>query len=187
MADSTSFDQSKQGQSSKVAVSHPSHDAMGKNPKKSLVNANVFSFKDLLTEFGEAFPNINHLDANDFPSKYKQSILDLVASLFGINKPYKALAPKPTDRARFPKPGCLRIYKETFYSRFCLPPPPFVYRLLSEVRVCPTQLQPKGWRVIYCFLVQCRKHNIEPSVSVFHYFFKVSNSTDNWGLGLDST
>ena len=136
---------------------------------------------DLLTEFGETFPNMNHLDAYNYPSKYKQHRVDLIANLFGIHKPYKALAPNSSDRACFLKSGCLRIFKEIFYAGFRLPPPYFILRLLAEARVCPTQLQPNAWRFIYCFLVQCRKHNLEPSVSIFRYLFKFANSADNTG------
>ena len=124
---------------------------------------------------------MNHLDTYNYPSKYKQQMVDLIVNLFGIHRPYKALAPKSSDRACFPKHGCLRIFKETFYAGFRLPPPPFVFRLLAEVRVCPTQLQPNSWRFIYCFLVQVGKHYLEPSVSIFRYMFKFANYADNTG------
>ena len=121
--------------------------------KKYLVHASVTSLGDLLSEFGQAFPNLLHLDAYNHPSKYKQKDVDIMAKLFGIEHPYRTVAPGPNDRACYPKPGALRVYKEMFYAGFRLPPPMFVYRLLAEARVCPTQLQPSGWRFIYCFLV----------------------------------
>ena len=126
MAGSTSFDQSKQAQSSQSAISHPSRATRGKNPKKSLVHANVFSLRDLLTEFGKAFSNMNHLDAYNYPYKYKQHRVYMIASMFGIHPPYKALAPKSSDRACFQKAGCIRLFKETFYVGFRLTPPYFV-------------------------------------------------------------
>ena len=144
MTGSTSSDQSKKTQSSQVAIIRPSRAARGKNPKKSLIHANVFSLRDLLTEFGEGFPNMNHLDAYNYPSKYKQHRVDLIASMFGIHPPYKALAPKSSDRACFPMPGCIRLFKETFYAGFRLPPTYFVSRLLAEAQVIPTQLQPNA-------------------------------------------
>lgn len=173
MADSSSSHQSQQ---TDPPPSRPPRSSRG---KKSLVHANVYSLRDLLNEFGEAFPGTAHLDAHDFPSKYDQSQVDLISTLFGISFPYKAVAAEPTDRACHLKSHALCMYKEAFYAGFRLLPPPFVYRLLAEVRVCPTQLQPNAWRFINCFLVQCHKHNIEPNVSVFRYLFKLSNSPNN--------
>ena len=92
------------------------------------------------------------------------------------------MAPGPNDRACYPKLGAIRIYKEIFYSGFRLPPPPFVFRLLAEARICPTQLQPNGLRFIYCFMVQCRRHNLDPSVAVFRYLFKfvIAPNDEGW-------
>ena len=149
--------------------------------KTSLVHASVFSLRDLLDEFGDAFPNLHHLEAYNFPTKYNQEKVDLLAKAFGIDGPYKAVAPGPNDRACYPKPGAIRIYKETLYAGFRFPPPTFVYRLLAEAQVCPTQLQPNAWRFIYCFLVQCKKHNIEPNVAVFRYLFKFMNAPNDVG------
>ena len=146
MADSSSSQQSQLSQSI-VARSRASRD------KKYLVHASVTSLGDLLSEFGQAFPNLLHLDAYNHPSKYKQKDVDIMAKLFGIEHPYRTVALGPNDRACYPKLGALRVYKEMFYAGFRLPPPMFVYRLLAEARVCPTQLQPNGWRFIYCFLV----------------------------------
>ena len=174
MADSSSSQQSQLSQP-------PAAKPRANRGKKSLVHASVFSLRDLLSEFGQAFPNFLHLDAYKFPSKYDQKDVDAIAYLFGINGPYRAVAPGPNDRACYPKPGAIRIYKETFYAGFRLPPPEFVFRLLAEARVCPTQLQPNGWKFIYCFLVQCRRHGIEPSVSVFRYLFKFVNAPNDEG------
>ena len=174
MADSSS---SQQSQLSQPPVAKPK----ANRGKKSLVHASVFSLRDLLSEFGQAFPNLLHLDAYKFPSKYDQKDVDAIAYLFGINGPYRAEAPGPNDRACYPKPGAIRIYKETFYAGVRLPQPEFVFRLLAEARVCPTQLQPNDWKFIYCFLVQCKKHGIEPSVSVFRYLFKFVNAPNDEG------
>ncbi|KAK1392679.1 hypothetical protein POM88_011735 [Heracleum sosnowskyi] len=170
--------------SSQSQLSQPSRPARanrGNPPPKSLVHANVFSLRDLLSDFGDAFPNLLHLEAHNIPSKYKQSRVDDISVLFGIKAPYRAVAPGPNDRACYPKPGAIRMYKETFHSGFRLPPHPFVLRLLAEVKICPTQLMPNGWRFIYCFLAQCMKHRVEPSVSVFRYLFKFVNAPDDIG------
>lgn len=134
MADSSSSGKSQLAQ---AAASRPARASRG---KKSLVHASVFSVRDLLSEFGKALPNMLHLDASNYPSKYDQSKVDVIARLFGINGPYRAVIHAPNDRACYPNPGAIRIYKETFYARLRLPPPDFVYRLLAEARVCPTQL-----------------------------------------------
>ena len=149
--------------------------------KISLVHASVTSLEDILSEFGQSFPNLLHLDPYNYPSKYKQKDVDIMAKLFGIEHPYRAVAPGPNDQACYPKPGALRVYKKMFYAGFRLLPPMFVYRLLAEARVCPTQLQPNGWRFIYCFLVQCKKHNLEPSVTVFRYLLKFVNVPNDEG------
>ena len=52
--------------------------------KKSLVHASVTSLGDLLSDFGQAFPNLLHLDAYIHPSKYKQKDVDIMTKLFGI-------------------------------------------------------------------------------------------------------
>ena len=176
MADSASSQQSQQSQ-----ISQPPATNARVRGKKSLVHASVVSLRDLLSEFGQAFPNLHHLEAYNHPSKYKQKDVDIMAKLFGIEHPYRAVAPGPNDRACYPRPGAIRVYKEMFYAGFRLPPPMFVYRLLAEARVCPTQLQPNGWRFIYCFLVQCKKHNLEPSVAVFRYLFKFVNAPNDEG------
>ena len=175
MADSSS---SQQSQLSQPSNAHP---RANRGKKKSLVHASVFSLRDLLSDFGEAFPNLLHLESYQFPSKYDQEAVDTLAVAFGINGPYRAVAPGPNDRSCYPKPGALRIYKETLYAGFRFPPPMFVCRLLAEAHVCPTQLQPNGWKFIYCFLVQCRKHNLEPSVAVFRYLFKFVNAPHDEG------
>lgn len=181
MADSGNSQQSEQSQlNPTVASTKPPRAARGKT-KISLVHSNVVTLRDLLEEFSTAFPNIAHLDAYDIPSKYDQSKVDLISTLFGIVSPYRAVAASPFDRACNPKEGAICIFKETFYAGFRLPPPPFIFRLLAEVRVCPTQLYPNAWRFIYCYMVQCRKHNLEPSVSVFRYLFKFTNSPNNTG------
>ena len=84
--------------------------------KKSLVHASVFSLRDLLSEFGQAFPNLLHLDAYNYPSKLTQKDIDVMSKLFGIEHPYRAELPGPNDRACYPKPRTIRIYKETFYA-----------------------------------------------------------------------
>ena len=174
MADSSSSQQSQLSQP-------PAPRQRANRGKKSLVHASVFSLRELLTEFGEAFPNLLHLESYNYPSKYSQKDVDAIALAFGINGPYRAVAPGPNDRACYPKPGAIRVYKETFYSGFRLPQPMFVCRLLAEACICPTQLQPNGWRFIYCYMVQCRKHNLEPSVAVFRYLFKFVNAPHDEG------
>ena len=174
MADSASSQQSQLSQ-------QPTARSRANRGKKSLVHASVVCLRDLLSEFGQAFPNLLHLDAYNYPTKLTQKDIDIMSKLFGIEHPYRAELPGPNDRACYPKPGAIRIYKETFYAGFRLPPPMFVYRLLAEARVCPTQLQPNGWRFINCFLVQCRKHNLEPSVAVFRYLFKFVNAPNDEG------
>jgi hypothetical protein len=171
-------DSSSSGQHTSVTVPRASR---GKIPKKSLVHSRVFSLVDLLNEFGQSFPNLLHLDAYLYKSKYKQHRIDIIANLFGIKRPYKAVAPQPNERSCHPKSGAIRVYKETFYGGFRLPPPEFVCRLLAEAKVCPTQLMPNGWRFIYCFMVQCKKHGLEPNFSVFRYLFKFVNSSNNTG------
>ena len=150
MADSSS----SQSQLTQLS-SRPSRAGRG---KKSLVHSSVISLRDLLSEFGETFPNMLHLDAYNYPSKYTSEKVDLLARLFGITGPYRAVAPGPNDRSCYHKPGVIRIYEETLYAGFRLPPPPFVFRLLAKARVCPTQLTPNAWRFIYCYMAQSKKH-----------------------------
>ena len=87
MADSSSSQQSQLSQQPAVRSRA--------NRGKSLVHARVFSLRDLLSEFGQAFPNLLHLDAYKFPSKYDQKDVDAIAYLFGINGPYRAVALGP--------------------------------------------------------------------------------------------
>lgn len=160
------------------AVARPSRASRG---KKSLVHSSVISLRDLLTEFGQAFPNMLHLDAYNYPSRFGPDQVGTIARLFGISHPYRAEAPGPNDRACYPKPGAIRVYKETFYAGFRLPPHPFVFRLLAEARVCPTQLTPNSWRFIHCYMAQSRKHGFEPNVCVFRYLFKFVNASEDQG------
>ena len=76
-----------------------------------------------------AMTTLLHLEAYKYPSKYDQKAVDTLALAFGINGPYRAVAPGPNDRACYPKPGAIRVYKETFYSGFRLPQPMFVCRM----------------------------------------------------------
>ena len=117
MANSSS---SQQSQLSQPTAPHP---RANRGKKKSLVHASVFSLRDLLSEFGEASPNLLHLEAYNFPSKYDQKAVDILAIASGINGPFRAVAPGPNDRSCYPKPGALRIYKETLYVGFRFPPP----------------------------------------------------------------
>ena len=171
MADSSSSQ-------SQLTQPRPSRATRG---KKSLVHSSVTSLRDLLDEFGEAFPNMLHLDAYNYPSKYTSDKVEIIARLFGISGPYRAVAPGPNDRACYHKPGAIRVFKETFYAGFRLPPPPFVFRLLAEARVCPTQLTPNAWRFIYCYMAQSIKHGFEPNVCVFRYLFKFVNAPNDAG------
>lgn len=122
-----------------------------------------------------------HLEAYNYPSRVSQDKVDIVAKLCGIVSPYRVIVPEPNDKACYLKPGATRIYKETFYAGFRLSPPLFIFSLCVETRVCPTQLVPNAWRFIYYFLVQCSRHNIEPSVSVFRYLFKFSITSNKMG------
>lgn len=92
-----------------------------------------------------------HLEAYNYPSRLTHEKVDTLAKLFGIDTPYKAVAPELNDRACYPKQGAIRIYKETLYTGFRFPHPPFVFRLLTEARDCPTQLVSNAWRFIYYF------------------------------------
>ena len=100
MEDSSS---SQQLQLSQPAVAH----SRASRGKKSLVHASVYSLSDLLSEFGQSFPSLLHLEAYNYPSIYKQKHVDIMAKLFSITEPYKAVAPCPNDRACYPKPGAL--------------------------------------------------------------------------------
>lgn len=149
--------------------------------KKSLVHASVYSIRDLLNEFGEAFPNLLNLEASQFPSRYKQKHIELFSFWFGLNSPYRAVIPKPSDRSCNPRDNSIAVYKEAFYAGLRIPPSEFICRLLAEACISPSQLMPNGWRFITCFQVQCLKHKLTPSVAVFRYFFKFVNSPQDSG------
>ena len=85
MADSSSSQQSQQSQP-------PAARSRASRGKKSLVHASIFSLRDLLSEFGQAFPNLLHLDAYHYPSKLTQKDVDIMTKLFGIKHPYRAVA-----------------------------------------------------------------------------------------------
>lgn len=55
--------------------------------KKSLVHSSVYSLNDSLSKFEEAFPNLLHLEAYTYPSKYNSEKVGLFARLFGITRP----------------------------------------------------------------------------------------------------
>lgn len=82
MADSQNFGHSN---FSTVDGSPLDRSSRGNNIKKSLVHSNVYSLRDCLSEFGEEFPNLMHLEAYKYPSKYNQSKVDVIAVFFFWN------------------------------------------------------------------------------------------------------
>lgn len=84
---------SGQSQLSPMVVLRSNRVSMGKNPKKSLVHANIFSLRDMLFEFSKCFPNMMHLEAYNYPSKYSQDKVDTIAKLFDIITPRRAIKP----------------------------------------------------------------------------------------------
>ena len=49
----------------------------------------------------------------------------------------------------------------------------FEARMLTTMNIAPSQLHPKSWVFFECFEILCCKLNLEPSINVFMYFYKV--------------
>lgn len=163
-------------ESSSSASSFGQAQVDSKRSKKSiLVHSSATSLADLLFEIGEPFPDNVHLEALHYKCTLKEKDFDTLVKVFKIKEPYKAHFPHPNDRS-CNWTGELCVYKEMLEAGFRFPPHPFVCRILAEAKVCPTQLHPNAWKIIFVFLAQCAKKKIEPSVAVFRRLFHLKKT-----------
>ena len=143
------------------------------------IRSRYTSLIDMINTRGDEYPSDTHLDVNDHISIFPDAKeLDKLSTYFKIKEPFKLVLTGPADKACQWKKDALCIYRDILRACIRLPFHPFIPVLLADMGIIPCQLPPNSWRLILCYLSQCSKHDLPPSVAVFRKIFQFKNSPD---------
>ena len=128
----------------------------------------------MLRERGSDFQSLEELDS--YGQFLDTQIIHEYNVAFNFPEEFVIKMVEPGDRTYHWDPSHLFEYRDALLGGLRFPVHPFIPKLLADIQISPCQLVPNGWRLVHCFLVQCSRKELEPTVPVFRKIFQFKNS-----------
>ena len=89
----------------------------------------------------------------------------------------EAQVPSEFERADHPQDGWIAVYELFFEVGLCLPNPKLARKILLNFNLAPTQLMPKAWRIIICYVMLGEEVGRQLTLGEFltYYVLKVNS------------
>ena len=119
---------------------------------------------------------------NAIPCSLTPDELQLIRVQYGVPPEYELKLSGPSDRASAPPPGCFCLYQEAFHVGLYLSLPSFIVALFHFLDISLASVAPNFFRFLIGFLSLCHVVEVQPSLSLFRYFytFKRHPSMKDW-------
>lgn len=104
-------------------------------------------------------------------SEITLSDLESCRTKYSIPHQYQLGIPGHDMRPYVPETPWAFMYVDAFDAGLRLPLHPFVVECLSYWGIALAQMVPNCWRYVVVFVGECELHGIQPTLTVFHYFF----------------
>ena len=106
----------------------------------------------------------------------------LIRVQYGVPSEYDLEFSGPSDRASTPPLGRFYLYQEAFRAGLRLPLSPFIVAFFRFLDISLASVVPNSFRFLIGFLSLCHVVEVQPSLSLFRYFytFKRHPSVKDW-------
>lgn len=137
-------------------------------------------------EGSEASTHRTTVHFSEIKSTLRRVDLVEIRAKYNVPAEFEMIAPRSEERMHRPPPGCLAIPAAALHSGLRFPIAAPVSRILTRIGVCPTQLVPNAFSLIYSFVVVMKCLGQPPTFGNFCELFSCqcsakSGSTTNPG------